>query len=114
MKSRKLVPLILCARQQKRHRNKEQTLDTVGEGEDGMIWKNSTETYTLPCVKQIASGSLRCGTGNPEPRACDKLEVCGGEGGGRRGRAHLRLIHVEVWQRTSQSCNYLPIKINIF
>ena len=69
MKSRKLVPLILCARQQKRHRNKEQTLDTVGEGEDGMIWKNSTETYTLPCVKQRASGKLPYNTQGAQPSA---------------------------------------------
>ena len=37
MKSRKMVPLSLCARQQRRHRNKEQTLGTVGEGKDGMM-----------------------------------------------------------------------------
>ena len=26
-------------------------LDSVGEGEGGMIWENSIETYTLPHVK---------------------------------------------------------------
>ena len=26
-------------------------LDSVGEGEDGMIWGNSTETCILPYVK---------------------------------------------------------------
>ena len=31
-------------------------VDTVGEGEGGMDWENSTETYTLPYVKQIESG----------------------------------------------------------
>ena len=29
---------------------KNRLLDSVG-GEDGMIWENSMETYTLPCVK---------------------------------------------------------------
>ena len=29
-------------------------LDTAEEGEGGMIWESSTETYTLPYVKQIA------------------------------------------------------------
>ena len=34
---RKMVTMTLYARQQKRHRDKEQTLDSVGEGEGGMI-----------------------------------------------------------------------------
>ena len=34
-------------------------LDSVGEGKDGMIWDNSTETCILSRVKQIASpGSM--------------------------------------------------------
>ena len=35
----------------KRHRYKEQTLDSVGEGEGGMIWGNSSETCTLLYVE---------------------------------------------------------------
>ena len=31
---------------------------TVGEGEGGTNWDNSIETYTLPHVKQRASGKL--------------------------------------------------------
>ena len=39
---------------------KNSLLDYVWEGEGGMIWKNSTETCILSCVKQIASpGSMR-------------------------------------------------------
>ena len=30
---------------------KNRLLDSVGEGEDGMIWENSTETCILPYVK---------------------------------------------------------------
>ena len=37
MKSRKVVLVILRAGQHRRHRHKEQTLDTVEEGEGGMI-----------------------------------------------------------------------------
>ena len=37
---------------------KKRLLDSGGEGEGGMIWENSIETYTLPYVKQIASGKL--------------------------------------------------------
>ena len=51
MEFRKLVTTTLYARQQKRHRCKEQTLDCVGEGEGGMIWENSIETCILPYVK---------------------------------------------------------------
>ena len=37
MEFRKMVTMTLYARQQKRHRYKEQTLDSVGEGEGRMI-----------------------------------------------------------------------------
>ena len=37
MEFRKMVMLTLYTRQQKRHRYKEQTLDSVGEGKGGMI-----------------------------------------------------------------------------
>ena len=58
-------------------------MDTVREGENGMIWENSTETHTLPYVKQIASGSLIYDTGNPKPVHCDSLEEWDREGGER-------------------------------
>ena len=35
-------------------------LDSVGEGEGGMIWENGIETCILSCKKQIASlGSIQ-------------------------------------------------------
>ena len=37
MEFRKMVTMILYARQKKRHRCKEQTFDSVREGEGGMI-----------------------------------------------------------------------------
>ena len=48
-----------------------------------MIWENSTETCTLPYVKQTASGSLMYDAGNPKLVLCDNLEQWGGEGVGR-------------------------------
>ena len=33
-------------------------VDTVGEGQGGINWKSSMETYTLSYVKQIDSGNL--------------------------------------------------------
>ena len=35
-------------------------LDSVGEGEGGIIWENGIETYILSCKKRIASlGSIQ-------------------------------------------------------
>ena len=49
-----MVMMTLYVRQQKRHRCK-QTFDSVGEGEDGMIWENGIETCILSCKKRSAS-----------------------------------------------------------
>ena len=38
-------------------------LDSVGEGEGGMIWENAIETCKLSYVKQIASPGLMHDTG---------------------------------------------------
>ena len=57
MESREIVPVILRARQQRGTDIKKRLLDTVGEGEGGMIRENSTETCILSSVKQIASPS---------------------------------------------------------
>ena len=50
-----MVTITLYARQQKRHKCKEQTLDSVGEGEGGMIWKNGIETCIISYMKRVAS-----------------------------------------------------------
>ena len=38
--------------------------DIGGKGEGGINWENSIETYTLPYIKQIASGKLLYSTGS--------------------------------------------------
>ena len=55
MEFRKMVTITLYARQKKSRRCIEQILDSMGEGEGGMIWKNSIETCVLSIVKQITS-----------------------------------------------------------
>ena len=45
MESRKMVMMTLYVRQQKRQKKK--LLDSVGEGEGGMIWENGIETCIL-------------------------------------------------------------------
>ena len=50
-----MVMIIPYAKQKKRHRCTEQTLDSVGEGEGGKFQENSIETCILSRVKQITS-----------------------------------------------------------
>ena len=50
-----MVMMTLYAREHKRHRCVEWTLDSEGEGEGGMIWENGIETCILSYVKWIAS-----------------------------------------------------------
>ena len=58
-------------------------LDSVGEGEGGMIWENGTETCKISYVKQIASPGLMHDTGCLRLVHWDDPEGWDGEGGGR-------------------------------
>ena len=58
MEFRKMAMITLYVRQQKRHRCIEQILDSVGEGEGGMIWENGIETCILSGKKRITSLGL--------------------------------------------------------
>ena len=71
MEFRKMVTMILYVRQQKRHRHKEQILDSVGEGEGGMIWENNIETCILQYVKQMTSASSMHEAGHSKPVLLD-------------------------------------------
>ena len=77
-------------------------LNSVGEGEGGMIWKNGIETCILSYVKQIASPGSMHKTGCSVLVHWDDPEGWDGEGGGRGFRmgthVHPWLIHVNVWQ----------------
>ena len=79
-----MVMITLYARQQKRHRCVERTLDSEGEGEDGKIWENSIETCILSCKKQIASLCLMQDTGCLGLVHGDDPERWYGVGGGFR------------------------------
>ena len=46
---------------------KNRLLDSVGEGEGGMILENSTETCVLPNVKQMTSPSSMHEVGHSKP-----------------------------------------------
>ena len=79
-----MVTIILHARQQRRHRCTDSLLDSMGEGEGGMIWKNGIETYTISYMKRIASPGSMHDTGCLGLVHWDDPEGGYGEGGGRR------------------------------
>ena len=58
-------------------------LDSVGEGEGGMIWENSIETYILSYVNQITSPGSMHEPGCSGLVHWDDPEGWDGEGGGR-------------------------------
>ena len=59
-------------------------LDSVGEGEDGMIRENGIETCIISYMKRIASPGLMHDTGCLGLVHWDDPEGWYGEGGGRR------------------------------
>ena len=78
-------------------------LDSLGEGEGGMIWENGIETCILSCKKWIISLCLIQDTGCLGLVHGDDPERGYGEDGGRGGsglgtHVHLWWIHVDVWQ----------------
>ena len=63
---------------------KNRLLDSVGEGEGGMIWENGIETCILSYVKPITSLGSMHNTGCLGLVHWDDPEGWYGEGGGRR------------------------------
>ena len=81
-----MVTITLYARQQKRHRCIEQSLDSVGEREGGMIWESGIETCIISYMKQISSPGSMHDTGCLGLVHWDNPEGWDGEGGGRGGQ----------------------------
>ena len=74
-------------------------LDSVGEGEGGMIWENGIETCIISCKTQIASLGSMQDTGCLGLVHWDDPERWYGEGGSGLGtHVHPWRIHVNVWQ----------------
>ena len=84
MEFRKMVTITLYARQQKRHRCKEQSFGLWAEGEGGMIWENGIETCIISYKKQITSPGSMQDTGCLGLVHWNDPEGWYGEGGGRR------------------------------
>ena len=70
-------------------RDKDDLLDSVGEGEGGMIWENSTETCILSYVQQIASPGSMHESGCSRLVHWDDPEGWDGEGGGFQDGEHM-------------------------
>ena len=81
---RKMVMITLYARQQKRHKCIEQSLDSVGEGEGGMIWENGIEICIISYMKRVASPGSMHDTGCLGLVHWDDSEGWHREGEGRR------------------------------
>ena len=89
--------------------------DSVGEGEGGMFWENSTETSILSRVKQITSpgwmhetsAQAWC-TGKTQKDGMGR-EVVGGIGWGTH--VNPKLIHVNVWQKPLQYCKVISLQL---
>ena len=79
-------------------------MDSVGEGESGMIWENGIETCIISYVKQIASPGSMHDTGWSGLVHWDDPERWYGEGGrweevsGWGTCIHPWRIHIDVWQ----------------
>ena len=69
---------------------KNNLLDSVGEGEGGMVWENGIETCIISYKKQIASPGSKHDTGCSGLVHWDDPEGCCGERGGRG---------IHVWDR---------------
>ena len=73
--------------------------------------------YTFPYVKQMTSASLMREAGYPKLVLWDNPKGQGGEGNGRGfqdGATHVHpwLIHVDVWQKSSQYCKVIILQLN--
>ena len=87
------------------YRSANSLLDSVREGEGGMIWENGTETCIISYIKRVASPGSMHDTGCLGLVHWDDPEGWYGEGGGRREevsgwgtRVYLWRIHVDIWQ----------------
>ena len=84
-------------------------LDSVGEGEGGMVWENSTEACILSYVKQIASPGSMHETGLVH---WDDPEGWDGEGG-ERGVQDGEHMYTHGWFMSMYGKNHHNIVISL-
>ena len=91
---------------------KNSLLDSVGEGQGGMIWENSIETGILSYVKQIASPGYMHETGRSGLVHWDDPEGWDGEGGGR-GVQDGKHMYTHGWFMSMFGKNHYNIVISL-
>ena len=115
MEFKKMVMITLYAKQKRDTDVQNKPLDSVGEGEDGMLWENSTETSILSRVKQIASpGWMHDTSARAWCTGKTQRDEMGREAGGGIGMGtHVTpwLIHVNVWQKPLQYCKVISLQL---
>ena len=84
---------------------KDRLLDSVGEGEGGMIWENSIETCILSYVKQITSPGSMHEAGCSGLVPWDDPEGWDGEGGERAGQDEEHM-YTRGWFMSMYSKNH--------
>ena len=81
-------------------------MDPEVEGDGETAWEISTDIYTLPRVKQIASGTLLRNTGSSA--WCSAMTWRGGMGVGGRSKTEEMYVYTElihfVVQQLTQHC----------
>ena len=90
-------------------------LDSVGEGEGGMIWENSIETCILSSVKQIASqGWMQEKSAQGWGTAKTQRDGMGREVGGgiRMGNTCKSMADsCQKWQKPLQYCKVISLQL---
>ena len=85
-------------------------LDSVGEGEGGMIWENGVETCIISRMKRVASPGSMHDTGCLGLVHWDDPEGWYGEGGGRRVRMGNTCIPVaDSFQYLAKPIQYCKV-----
>ena len=85
--------------------------DYVGEGECGMMWKNSSETRTLPYAEQMTSASSTREAAHSKPMLWDDPEGWGG--GSEWGDTGTPTADsFDLWQKPPQYCKVIILQLN--
>ena len=88
---------------------KNRLLDSVGEGEGGMIWETSIETCILPYVKQIGSPGSMHKTGCSGLVHWDDPEGWDREGAGKGVQDGEQHMYIHGWFMSMYGKNHYSI-----
>ena len=87
---------------------KNRLLDSVGEGQGGMMWENSIETCVLPYVKQMTSASSIHEAGHSKLVLWENPVRWGG--GVQEKGMHVHPFSVNIWEQPPQYCKVISLQ----